>query len=148
MKVILTQEVKNIGPKGALVEVAEGYARNYLIPRGLAIAASQGNLKRLDQEQQRQQLRAQREAAGAKAAAEQLRAASVRIPARAGEGGKLFGSVTAKDIAEAIRAQLHLDLDKRKIELKEPLKTLGEHNVTIRLHSEATVQLRVAVDKE
>ncbi len=146
MKVILTADVKTLGKKGAVVEVADGYARNYLLPRGLAIEATAGALKELDQTKGRVDAKKAQELKQAQAMGAKLAGASVRIASKTGEGGRLFGSVTSKEIAEQIQKQFGLSVDKRKIDLKDPIKTLGTYPVTIKLHAEVTVQVFVAVE--
>lgn len=150
MKVILLAEVKNLGKRGAVVEVADGYARNYLIPRGLAREASSAGLKALEEEQQRASRRAARELAEAQRLGERLQGLVVTIPARAGGEGKLFGSVTARDVAEAISRVLGVEMDRRKVDLREPIKALGEYPVTIKLYHgvRATVTARVVPGSE
>lgn len=147
MKVILTQDVKNLGRKGAAVEVAEGYARNFLIPRGLATLATSGALKSVQVEKQRQETKVQRALESARGQAEQLAGRTVTVKAKAGEANRLFGSVTAQDVADAIRRELGIAVDKRKVELSEPIKTLGSHAVTVRLHPAAVTELTVVVQK-
>lgn len=145
MQVILKEDVKKLGKKGDLVNVAEGYARNFLFPRNLAVEGSGGNLKSLKQEQAAAQKRQEREEGDAKKLAAKLQGASLKLAVKVGEGGRLFGSVTAKDIAVAIKQQLKLNVDKKKIELGDPLKTLGSHRVGVRLYpgveAEVTVEL-------
>jgi len=146
MKVILLADIKNIGRKGDVVEVAEGYGRNYLIPRGLATAATGGQLKGLQNVKEQEKARQDRELATAKKLAARLEGATVKIKARAGEAGKLFGSVTAMSIAEALEKELQVTLDKRKIELEEPIKSLGSYRVPVRLHPQVMVMLQVQVE--
>lgn len=148
MKVILTQDVTNLGKKGALVEVAEGYGRNFLLPRGLAMEASQGAVKSLEAEKERQQQKAARLTAQAKAAAARLNGMTVTVKARVGEGTRLFGSVTAKDVAGALQKVAKIEIDKRKVEIKEPIKSLGTYPVTIKLHPEASAEIKVSVEQE
>lgn len=143
MKVILLADVKNIGRKNDVVEVAEGYARNYLIPRGLAQEATAGNLRRRQQEQASAAQKREREQNEAREAAAKLEQQSIVIQVRAGEGGRLFGSVTAADIAEQVKKQRDIDIDRRRIELPEPLKTLGVHEVTVRLYQGIQARLKV-----
>ena len=148
MKVILIQDVKNLGQKGALVEVAEGYGRNFLLPRGLAMEASQGAVKSLEAEKERQQQKAARLTAQAKAAAAKLNGMTVTVKARVGEGTRLFGSVTAKDVAGALQKVTKIEIDKRKVEIKEPIKSLGTYPATIKLHPEASAEIKVSVEQE
>lgn len=145
MKVILLSDVKNLGKKGSVVEVAEGYGRNYLLPHGLAAEASPGNIRQLEDEKGREQRKAAALLREARRVADILSQLELVLPVRAGEGGKLFGSVTSKDIAEAIGRTARLEVDKRKIELKEHIKALGEYKVTVRLHPEVNVDLKLNI---
>lgn len=145
MKVILEQDVPRLGRKGEVVEVNDGYARNFLLPRKLARAATAGALKEVEALKQKAAEKEARAAAEAKALAERLNGRTVTIPARAGEGGRLFGSVTNQDVAEAINRAFNLNLDKRRVELKEPIKALGAYSVTVRLYTEITAEITVKV---
>ena len=144
MKIVLRADVENLGNKGDLVEVAPGYARNYLVPKGLAIAATEGVTRQAEAMRRSRQVRDRREKEGAEATARQLAAKRIEIKGRAGEGGRLFGSVTSSDIAEAVEAQTGIRLDRRKLHV-EPIKTLGTHEVPVRLHSEVEVPLTIEV---
>lgn len=148
MKVILQQEVKNLGKKGAVVEVTEGYARNFLLPQKLAIPATAGNVNAAQQQKDAEARKAKRLHDEAKLHAAQLSKLKVTVAVKTGEGGRLFGSVTSKDIADALKAQHGVDLDKRKIELKDALKTLGTYPVTIKLHPEVSAQIEVTVSAQ
>lgn len=144
MKIILSSDVENVGHKGDVVTVADGYARNYLVPKGLAIAASKGALK---QAEMMQRARAEKEAkarAEAQARVEKLQAAPVYISANAGEDGRLFGSVTSSDVARGIEDQLGESVERHDIRLAEPIRTLGTHNVDVDLHE--GVHANVAVE--
>lgn len=145
MKVILQQEVKKLGKKGEIIEVSEGYARNYLLPQKLAIPATAINVNTAKQQKEAEVRKTQRLQDEAKLHAAQLSKLSVTLPVKTGEGGKLFGSVTSKDIADALKAQHGIELDKRKIELKDSVKSLGTFPVVIRLHPEVTAQIEVTV---
>ena len=144
MKIVLRADVQNLGNKGDLVDVAPGYARNFLVPKGLAIAASEGATRQAEAMRRSRQVRDRREKEGAEATARQLAAKRIEIRGRAGEGGRLFGSVTSTDIAEAVEAQTGIQLDRRKLQV-EPIKTLGTHEVAVRLHSEVEVPLTIEV---
>ena len=144
MKIVLRADVDNLGNKGDLVDVAPGYARNYLVPKGLAITASAGVTRQAEAMRRSRQVRDRREKEGAEATARQLAAKRVEIKARAGEGGRLFGSVTSTDIAEAVEAQTGVKLDRRKLHV-EPIKTLGTHEVPVRLHTDVEVPLIIEV---
>jgi len=145
MKVILQQEVKNLGKKGDIVEVAEGYARNYLLPRKLAVPATNANINTISQQKAAQEHKIQRQADEARVMAAQLAKVEVKIAVRTGEGGKMFGSVTGKDIAGALREQHGIDMDKRKIELKEAIKAPGTYPVTVRIHPEVSTEIKVHI---
>lgn len=147
MKVILTQDVEDLGLAGKLVEVARGYARNKLIPARLAVEATPANLKRYERQRAEFKARTRKDQERAAELAGRLESLSVTIAQKAGERGKLYGSVTSMDLAAAL-AEQGLDVDRRKIRLLEPIKSLGEHEVPIRLHSEVTAILRVLVVKE
>ena len=145
MKIVLREDVDNLGRKGDMLEVADGYARNYLVPRGLALKASKGIVKQAESMRRSREVREVRERGAAEEVAAKISGARVEITARAGEGGKLFGSVTASDIADAVLAQTGLEIDRRKIDLVEPLKELGPAQLTVRLHSgvDATIHVEV-----
>lgn len=147
MKVIFQQDVKGKGKKGEIKEVAEGYARNYLIPKGLAIPASTGNIKTLQAQEKSEQKRKDQEKQKAEELARKIEQLTVKIPAKAGDGGKLFGAVTSKQIAEALDKQ-KIKVDKRKIELDEPIRSLGITQVPIKIHTEVTAALKVHVIEE
>ena len=147
MDVILRQDVENVGRAGELVTVKDGYGRNYLLPRGLAYQATEGNKKRLEAEQAARGKKMAAEAGAARAVATKLEALSLTFTMKAGEGDKLFGSVTATDIAEKLAAE-GFALDKKQVELAEPLKALGVYKVPVRLHHEVKPEVRVWVVKE
>jgi large subunit ribosomal protein L9 len=145
MKIVLREDLEKVGKRGDIVEVADGYARNYLIPRGHAIAATRGITE------QASRMRASRDRADAKnrqaaeELAKQLVGVSLRIEARSGAEGKLFGSVTNADLVDALKAQSGLEIDRRQIDLHEPIRSIGEHAVPVKLHSEVHVSLNVEV---
>jgi large subunit ribosomal protein L9 len=148
MKVILTQEVLGLGDPGEVVTVKNGYGRNYLVPRGMAIEATNKNIKAVEAERQRISIKAAREADKVTDEADKLRGTAVTIKARAGEGGKLYGSVTNMDIAKALTEQ-GFDIDRRRIILAEgPLKSLGEHTLPVKLHPQVVVEIQVTVEGE
>jgi large subunit ribosomal protein L9 len=148
MKVVLRADVDNLGNKGDLVDVADGYARNYLVPRGLALRATTGIQKQADAMRRNRDARDRREREAAEAIAAQFAGKPVLITARAGAEGKLFGSVTAADIASAVQTQTGAEIDRRKVTLEEPLKELGIVEVPVRLHPDvvATVQVEVIAE--
>ncbi len=145
MKLILTQEVTGLGAPGDVVEVAGGYGRNYLVPRGLAMRWTRGAEKQKELIQRSRSVREIRGLDDARDAASRLATLDVRLQTRAGGGGRLFGSVSPADIAAAVRAAGGPELDRRRIEIKNPIKTVGAHQVTVRLHPEVTATLDVLV---
>ena len=147
MKVILKHDVEKLGKTGDVVKVALGYGRNYLIPRRLAVEATAGNIKIAEIEKLAQARRDHRERESAAILAKDIVKLTVTVRRKAGEGGSLYGSVTALDIADFLITH-KIDIDKRKIQLEEPIKTLGEYQVPIRLHREVTVPIRVVVEPE
>ena len=147
MELILREDVKSLGRAGALVRVKPGYARNFLLPRGLAYEATEGNKKRIEAEQKSRTSKLDAERAEATAFAARLAGAAVTIKAKAGEGDRLFGSITAQDIASALAA-IGIEVDKRKIDLDHPIKQVGTHSVPIRLHSDVQAEIRVTVVQE
>lgn len=147
MEVILRSDVDKLGARGQVVRVAAGYARNYLLPKRLAVAATDANKKIVEQERQAALRREAKEKADAEELAKMLAAVSVTLVAKAGEQDQLFGSITAKDIAEALEKQ-NYTIDRRKIQLAEPIRQLGEFTAPVRLHREVTVEIGVKVVKE
>jgi large subunit ribosomal protein L9 len=145
--VILREDVKSLGKAGELVRVKPGYARNYLLPHGLAFEATEGNRKRIEAETRARGARDQAERTEAERFAATLGAVALTLKGKAGEEGKLFGSITAQDIADALAAQGH-QVDRRRIELDHPIKTIGHHTVGVRLHSEVKAEVRVSVVAE
>ncbi|MBO8126636.1 MAG: 50S ribosomal protein L9 [Firmicutes bacterium] len=148
MKVILKADVKGVGKAGSAVEVKDGYARNFLLPKGLAVEATAGNLKNLKQQQAAEKARLRKEKEEAQAAADKINGKTVVIKAKTGEGGKLFGSITSKDIAETITKTFQVTIDKRKVELSEPIKTLGAREIEIKMHPEVTARVNLQVVAE
>jgi large subunit ribosomal protein L9 len=147
MEVILREDIKTLGKAGDLVKVKPGYARNFLLPKGLAYEATAGNRKRIDAESKARVARHAEERAGAEAVAAKLAAAPLALSRKAGEGDRLFGSITAQDLADALSAQ-GITLDRRRIELEHPIKTVGQHTVPVRLHPDVHAELRVTVTAE
>jgi len=147
MKVILQANVKKLGNKGDLIDVAEGYARNFLIPRGLAVVANEGNVKSLQTAKSHAKARVEREESLAREVAARLEKLTIKIEAKTGESGRLFGSVTAADIADAVKKSAGVDLDKRKIELDEPIKVLGRYRIPVGLHPGVVAHLNVNVSE-
>jgi large subunit ribosomal protein L9 len=147
MEVILREDVDKLGSRGQLVKVAAGYARNFLLPKRLAMAATEANKKIIEQERQAHLRRGAKLVADATDLAKMMADLSVTISQKAGESDQLFGSVTSKDIAEALEKQGYT-IDRRKIALEEPIKTLGDFKVPLRLHHEVTTEITVHVVKE
>ena len=145
MKVILASDVDKLGHKGDIVTVADGYARNYLVPKGLAMFASKGALKQAEDMQRARAERARKEKEEAAARVSSLGASPVYISARAGEGGRLFGSVTKSDVARAIEEQLNERIDRHLIRLDDPIRSLGRHEVEVHLHDEVNALVAVEV---
>lgn len=145
MKVILKKDIRALGKQGDLKEVADGYARNYLLPRGLAVEATSANLKLLSDQKASALKRHQLEEAQARELAEKLKGKSFQFQVKTGEGGRLFGSITAKDIADAIQKATGLEFDKRKVVLDEAIKTLGSHEVKLHLFKGVDAEIMVEV---
>jgi large subunit ribosomal protein L9 len=145
MKLILTQEVSGLGAPGDVVEVKAGYGRNYLVPRSLAMPWTRGSEKQIEMIKRARSAREIRGLDDAKEAAGRLSGLRVRLQTRAGGGGRLFGSISTADIAAAVREAGGPELDKRKIEVKNPIKTVGSHQVTVRLHPEVSAKLDIEV---
>jgi large subunit ribosomal protein L9 len=147
MEIILRQAVENLGKPGDVVKVKAGYARNYLLPHGLAYEATPGNLKRIQQERDRLEAAENERRGAAQGLAEKLEQVSLTFSARVGEEGKLFGSVTSTDIAQQLESQ-GFHIEKRQIDLHEPIKALGVYRVPIRLHADVKPEIRVWVIKQ
>ncbi len=147
MEVILREDIEKLGHRGQVVKVAPGFARNFLLPKRLAVAATDANRKIVEQEREAHLRREAKLAGDARDLGKLLEAVTVEIAQKAGENDQLFGSVTSKDIADALEQQ-KFSIDRRKIQLEEPIKTLGDHKVTVRLHREVPVEITVRVVKE
>ena len=145
MKIILLQDVKALGKKGELVNVNDGYARNFILPKKLGVEANSRNMNDLKLQKAHEEKRAQEIYEEARALGAQIAASSVRVSIKTGEGGKIFGSVSSKEISQAASEQLGLDIDKKKMQLPSPLKSLGTHMVPVKLHPKMTVELKVVV---
>ena len=148
MKVILQQDVKGQGKKGQLIEASEGYARNYLLPRKLAIAATADAINTMNLKEKARRAEEARQKEAAMAAAEQLKALLVKIPAKAGTGGRLFGAVTTKEISDALKQQHNVDIPKQKLVLEDPSKSFGTYQVKARLGFEISGTVNVLVCEE
>jgi large subunit ribosomal protein L9 len=147
MDVILREEIEKLGRRGEVVKVTSGYARNFLLPKRLAVAATESNKKIVEQEKQAHLRREAKEIGDAQELAKMMAAVHVTIAHKAGENDQLFGSVTAQDIATSLEKQ-GFNVDRRKVHLEEPIKALGEYKVSVRLHREVTIEVPVHVVKE
>ncbi|MFP5504158.1 MAG: 50S ribosomal protein L9 [Candidatus Sericytochromatia bacterium] len=145
MKVILNNDVKDLGKAGSLVDVSEGYARNFLFPRKLAAEATPAAMKQWEEKKKAEARREARVLAEAQELAKVLEGTTVEVTSKSGEGGKLYGTITSKEIASELAKQTPHKIDKRKIELKEPIKSLGHHQVQVKLHPQVTATMRVHV---
>ncbi|AIQ15216.1 50S ribosomal protein L9 [Paenibacillus durus] len=148
MKVIFIKDVKGQGKKGQIKEVSEGYATNFLLPRGMARPATEGNMKTLENQAAAEQRRKEQEKEEAQQLGEKLSGLALTMKAKAGEGGRLFGAITSKQIAEALAKANGITIDKRKIELDEPIRHLGTTQVQVKLHTEVKAVLKVQVTEE
>lgn len=147
MKVILLQDVKSLGKKGELVEVSDGYARNFIFPKKLGMEATNANMNDLKLRKANEEKVAAENLAKAQALKEEIEEKTIAVSIKSGEGGKVFGSVTGKEIAQAAKEQYGYDIDKKKIVLKDAIKTFGVHEVTLKLHPKVTATLRVKVSE-
>ena len=145
MKVILLKEIKGLGKEGDLVNAKDGYARNFLLPKGDAIEATPGNLKKWKETKAKEADKKKAEHGEALELKEKMESISVILEGKAGEGGKLFGSITSKDIADALKSQHKIEIDRRKIELKDNIKSIGVTEVDVRVYAEITAKLKVDV---
>lgn len=145
MKVILLEEIKNIGKKGDIVQVKDGYARNYLIPRSFAAPATKGNMRMLEDLKKQQSIKDARDKEEAIAISEKLAAEQFVIESKAGEKGKLYGSITSADIAMTVEKQTRIELDKRKIVIETPIKEVGKHTVRVKLYPEVEAELNLQI---
>lgn len=147
MKIILKQDIVTLGDAGDVVDVKNGYANNYLIPQGMALRATEGTLKALETERKQQARKIDQQRAAAREMADKLQQLSLKVSAKAGESGKLFGTVTSGDIAEALKNE-GVTLDRRKISLDAPIKTLGNYEAGVKLFMDVTATLKVTVEAE
>lgn len=145
MKVILLQDVKKLGKVGDLVEVADGYGRNFLIPKGMAILADEGKLKAIQEKVRVEKRRRDKELREAEEAAKSLGTSAVTLQVKTGEQGRLYGSITAKDVADAIERELGISVDKKKIEISEPIKSLGTYRIPVKLFPGISSEITVNV---
>ena len=146
MKIILLKDVKSVGKKGDLVEIKEGYAKNFIIPKKLGVEATDANKNTLKLQKQTEEKIAREQLAAAQALAAELEPLPVRMEIKGGEGGKTFGSVSSKEIAKAVEDQYGKAIDKKKIQLGEAIKAAGTHEVTVKLHPQVSAKLRVHVE--
>lgn len=148
MKVILLEDVKSLGKKGQIVNVSDGYARNFVLPKKLGLEATSKNLNDLKLQKANEEKVAQQILDEAKELAKKVEAEKVEVKIKVGEGGRTFGSVSTKEIAVAVKEQMGYDIDKKKIQLKDAIKTLGTHVVPVKLHQKVTAELKVTVTEE
>ncbi len=148
MKIILNKDVKGTGKAGDVVTVSDGYARNMLIPRGLATEATQSNIRQLEKQKAIAAEKKAEEKAAAQELAEKLNKASIKMKIKAGEGGRIFGSITSKDIADAINMQLGMDIDRKKVKLDAPIKQVGQTDVDMRLYQDVNAKIKVIIEAE
>ena len=148
MKVILTKDVDSLGYEGTIVEVKDGYARNYLFPKSFAVVASSGNLKIWENEKKARERKIAKDIENANKQRKQLESKKFELTAKAGEEGKLYGSITASDIAEAIVAQSKIEIDRKKLTLSEPIKTAGEHKVALKIYKDVKAEITIVVNTE
>ncbi len=148
MKVILLKDVKGLGKEGELVNAKDGYARNFLFPKKLAIEATDANLKKWEEDMAKRKQKQQEEYEKAVKLKEKIESISIELKSKSGEGGKLFGSITSKDVAQALKTQHKIDIDKKKIEMKNNIKSLGTTTVEVKLYPEVTATLKVNVVEE
>jgi large subunit ribosomal protein L9 len=148
MKIILQKEIDKLGVPGDVVDVADGYARNYLVPRGMAVPASKGAVRHAESLRRAHQERVAKAQKEAEAVVERITAAPLKVRAKAGEGGRLFGSVTAADLADEIERQTGEKIDRRLIHLDEPIRSIGVHEVRVHLHPEVNATLSVEIEAD
>ena len=148
MKVILTEDVKSLGKKGEIVEVSDGYARNFILKKKKGVKANSKNLNDLKLKKANEDKIAQEQYEAAVELGKKIEAGQIEVSIKTGEGGKAFGSIASKEIATEVKAQMGLDVDKKKVQLKDAIKTLGTHTVPVKLHPKVTVDLKVIVTEE
>lgn len=145
MKVILKADIKGVGKKGEVINTSDGYARNFLFPRNLAVEANEGNLKTYNLQKQNEAKKKAEELQAAKELAKRISELEVRLEVKAGENGKLFGSITSKDISDALKAQHKIEIDKKKIQMDEAIKVAGVYNVEVKVYPEVSTKLKVNI---
>lgn len=146
MEIILTQDVKALGKKGDIVKVSDGYARNFILPKKLGLEATKQNLYDLNTQKAAEEKRQKEILEEAKVQAKKLEELSIKVNLKAGEGGKTFGSISTKEIAAAAKEQFGLDLDKKKLQLNDPIKNAGSYTVAVKLHPQVTAELKIKVE--
>ena len=147
MQIVLLEDVKSLGKKGEIVKANDGYARNFILPKKLGVEATPANLAKLKQQKAHEAKVAAQALADAQELGKKLEAGKVMMKAKVGEGGRLFGAIASKEVAQEVKKQYNLDVDKKKIVLKDPIKTLGEHEVQVKLHKDVTAKLIVVVEE-
>jgi len=148
MQVVLLQDVKTLGKAGEVVKANDGYARNFLIPKKMAVEANAANLAKLKQQKAYEAKVAAEELAAARALSDSISGKTIQMKVKAGDGGKLFGAIASKELAQEVEKQLGVAVDKKKIVLPDPIKTLGEHPVSVKLHKDVTAAIKVNVTAE
>ncbi|MDR2903924.1 MAG: 50S ribosomal protein L9 [Clostridiales bacterium] len=146
MKVILLEDVKGVGKKGQLLDASEGHARNFLIPKKLAVEATKDNMNQLEQKRRSEEKKRQNDLLAAQEQKQRIEQKTIKIIVKSGESGRIFGSVTNKEIAQALEEQTEFKIDRKKILLDDPIKTKGEHSVNIKLHPEVTAKLNIEIE--
>ncbi len=146
MEIILTQDVKSLGKKGEIVKVSDGYARNFILPKKLGMEATKQNLYDLNMQKAAEEKRQKEILEEAKEFGKKLEELTIKVSIKAGEGGKTFGSVSTKEIAEAAKKQFNLELDKKKLQLNDPIKNAGSYTVPVKLHPQVTAEMKVKVE--
>ena len=146
MEIILTQDVRSLGKKGEVVKVSDGYARNFILPKKLGLQATKQNLYELEQQKAAEAKRQKELLEEAKDFAKKLGKISIKVGIKAGEGGKTFGSISTKEIAAAVKDQFNLDIDRKKIQLSDPIKNAGSYTVPVKLHPQVTADMKVLVE--
>ena len=148
MKIILLEDVKSVGKKGELVELKEGYAKNFILPKKLGVEATSVNMNNLKLQKQNEEKVAKEQLEAAQALAKEVEEMLVKLSIKSGEGGKTFGSVSSKEIAKGVADQYGKEIDKKKIQMSDAIKTVGTHEVTVKLHPKVTAKLRVQVQAQ
>ena len=148
MKVILLQDIKGVGKKDEIINASDGYARNFLLPKKMAVEADKNNLNKLNVKKENEKQRKQNELENAKEIAEKMKTITLKIKAKSGENGKIFGGITSKEIAENLKEQYNINVDKKKISIQETIKILGNYFVEIKLHEGITAKLAISIINE